>query len=149
MSVSPCSACLGGVAFFQHGAFFLPPRRGAFFQATPSMFRALSLCGATVIFCRVLIKAAALFDFEMRGLVLDKAWLSFYIKPADGYQLPKIMQWLKQTFSVWFNITTWRTGGDAFFQRGAFFAAAPRRGLQATPPAQLVVPVSGAVLGRR
>jgi hypothetical protein len=35
----------------------------------------------------------------MRGLVLDKAWLSFYIKPADGYQLPKIMQWLKQTSS--------------------------------------------------
>jgi hypothetical protein len=47
-----------------------------------------------VIFCRVLIEAKKRFDFELRGLVLDKAWLSFYIKPADGYQLPEIMQWM-------------------------------------------------------
>jgi hypothetical protein len=39
-------------------------------------------------------------------------------------------------------------GGDAFFQRDAFYAAAPWRGLQATPKAQQkVVPVSGAVVG--
>jgi hypothetical protein len=25
---------------------------------------------------------------------LGEAWLSFYIKPADGYQLPEIMQWV-------------------------------------------------------
>jgi hypothetical protein len=39
-------------------------------------------------------------------------------------------------------------GGAASIQSGAFFAAAPWRGLQATPQAQQkVVPVSGAVLG--
>jgi hypothetical protein len=39
-------------------------------------------------------------------------------------------------------------GGDASIQRGAFFAAAPWRGLQATPQAQQkVVTVSGAVVG--
>jgi hypothetical protein len=71
----------------------------------------------TVIFCRVLIEAKKRFDFEMRGLVLSEAWLSFYIKPADGYQLPEIMQWMKQTFSVRFNITTLRIGhvwGDRY-----------------------------------
>jgi hypothetical protein len=71
----------------------------------------------TVIFCRVLIEAKKHFDFEMRGLVLDKAWLSFYIKPANGLELPEIMQWIKQTFSVRFNIVTWRTGhvwGDRY-----------------------------------
>jgi hypothetical protein len=47
-----------------------------------------------VIFCRVLIEAKKRFDFEIRGLVLSEAWLSFYIKPADGYQLPEIMQWM-------------------------------------------------------
>jgi hypothetical protein len=65
----------------------------------------------------VLIEAKKRFDFELRGLVLSEAWLSFYIKPADGYQLPEIMQWMKQTFSVRFNITTWRIGhvwGDRY-----------------------------------
>jgi hypothetical protein len=77
----------------------------------------LQLWWAKVIFCRVLIEAKKRFDFEMRGLVLDKAWLSFYIKPADGYQLPEIIQWMKQTFSVRFNITTRRIGhvwGDRY-----------------------------------
>jgi hypothetical protein len=105
---------------------------------------------------------------------LRGARLSFYIKPADGFKLPKIMQWIKQTFSVRFNIVTWRTGhvwgdryrseilvgepppgagevdgGDTFLQRGAFFSAAPWRIFQAMPQAQQkVVPVSGTVVGR-
>jgi hypothetical protein len=65
----------------------------------------------------VLLDAKKRFDFEMRGLVLDEAWLSFYIKSADGDQLPEIMQWIKQTFSVRFNTTTWRIGhvwGDRY-----------------------------------
>jgi hypothetical protein len=56
-----------------------------------------------VIFCCVLIEAKKRFDFEMRGLVIGNEWLSFYIKPADGYQLPKILRWMKQpprSFSV-------------------------------------------------
>jgi hypothetical protein len=51
----------------------------------------------SVIFCRVLLDAKERFDFEMRGLALSGALLSFYIKPADGLQLPEIMQWMKQT----------------------------------------------------
>jgi hypothetical protein len=46
--------------------------------------------------------------------------LSFYIKPADGLQLPAIMQWLKQTFAVRFNRCTGRTGhvwGDRYWSQ--------------------------------
>jgi hypothetical protein len=103
--------------------------------------------GAEVIFCRVLIEAKKAFRLRERGLVLSGELLSFYIKPADWYQLPEITRWMKQTFSVRFNIVTWRTGGDASIQSGAFYAAAPWHGIKATPPAQLVVPVSGAVVG--
>jgi hypothetical protein len=46
----------------------------------------------------------------MRGLVLDDEWLTFYIKPADGFALPRIMQWVKQTFSFRFNVRTGRSG---------------------------------------
>jgi hypothetical protein len=28
-----------------------------------------------------------------KGVAL-RPWLSFYIEPADGFELPKIMQWL-------------------------------------------------------
>jgi hypothetical protein len=53
----------------------------------------------------------------MRGLAVGDECLSFYIKPADGLQLPRIMQWVKQTFSVRFNMRTERTGhvwGDRY-----------------------------------
>jgi hypothetical protein len=46
--------------------------------------------------------------------------LSFYIRPADGLQLPAIMQWLKQTFAVCFNRRTERIGhiwGDRYWSR--------------------------------
>jgi hypothetical protein len=49
---------------------------------------------AVGLFCRVLIEAKGRFPFEMRGLVIGNEWLSFYIKPADGYQLPKITRWM-------------------------------------------------------
>jgi hypothetical protein len=42
--------------------------------------------------------------------VFDEEWLSFYIKPENGLQLPKIMQWIKQTFSFRFNVRTGRGG---------------------------------------
>jgi hypothetical protein len=32
--------------------------------------------------------------FEMRGLKIEGSWVSFYIRPKDGFELPKIMQWL-------------------------------------------------------
>jgi hypothetical protein len=46
--------------------------------------------------------------------------LSFYIKPTDGLQLPAIMQWLKQTFTVRFNLSRGRSGhvwGDRYWSR--------------------------------
>jgi hypothetical protein len=65
---------------------------------------------AVVLFYCVLHDAKGRFKFEMRWLVFDVAWLSFYIKPVNGLQLPKIMQWVKQTFSLRFNVWTRRSG---------------------------------------
>jgi hypothetical protein len=75
------------------------------------------LLEAVVLLCRVLIEAKGKFPFEMRGLTIGNKWLSFYIKPADGFQLPEIMQWVKQTFSCRFNVKTGRSGhvwGDRY-----------------------------------
>jgi hypothetical protein len=72
------------------------------------------------IFCRVFGEARKRFAFELRGVRLEEGWLSFYIKPADGLQLPAIMQWLKQTFAVRFNRGAGRTGhvwGDRYWSR--------------------------------
>jgi hypothetical protein len=65
---------------------------------------------AETLFYHVLNDAKRRFKFEMRGLVFDEAWLSFYIKPENGLELPKIMQWLKQSFSLRFNVWTRRSG---------------------------------------
>jgi hypothetical protein len=65
---------------------------------------------AETLFYGVLNAAKRRFKFEMRGLSFDEEWLSFYIKPVDGLQLPKIMQWIKQTFSFHFNVRTGRDG---------------------------------------
>jgi hypothetical protein len=62
------------------------------------------------LLCRVLRDAKRNHSFEMRGLKFEGATLTFYIKPADGKELPKIMQWIKQTFSVRFNVIVGRTG---------------------------------------
>jgi hypothetical protein len=73
---------------------------------------------AVVLLHRVLREAKKRFDFEMRGFRLDGKWLTFYIKPTDGKELPKIMQWIKQTFSVRFNVIVGRTGhvwGDRYW----------------------------------
>jgi hypothetical protein len=43
--------------------------------------------------------------------------VSFYIKPADGLELPEIMQWIKQTYAVRYNVHDGRTGhiwGDRY-----------------------------------
>jgi hypothetical protein len=65
---------------------------------------------AETLFYHVLNDAKRRFKFEMRGLVFDEEWLSFYIKPENGFQLPRIMQWLKQSFSLRFNVWTRRSG---------------------------------------
>jgi hypothetical protein len=75
---------------------------------------------AIAIFCRVFGEAGRRFAFGLRRFALVKERLSFYIRPADGLQLPAIMQWLKQTFSVRFNRCAGRTGhvwGDRYRSR--------------------------------
>jgi REP element-mobilizing transposase RayT len=72
------------------------------------------------IFYQALAEARERFSFEIRGLVLVEERLSFYIKPADGQQLLAIMQWLKQTFSVRFNLRRGRSGhvwGDRYWSQ--------------------------------
>jgi hypothetical protein len=80
---------------------------GTMFNVGEPLFR---LPWAKTLLCRVLLETKTIFGFEILGLKLDGAWLTFYIKPVDGYQLPKIMQYLKQTFSFRFNWTTGRVG---------------------------------------
>jgi hypothetical protein len=75
---------------------------------------------AIAIFCRVFGETRKRFDFKLRGLRVVEERLSFYIRPADGLQLPAIMQWVKQTFAVRFNLCTDRTGhvwGDRYWSR--------------------------------
>jgi hypothetical protein len=75
---------------------------------------------AIEIFCRVFGEARGRFAYEIRGFRLEEERLSFYVKPADGLQLPAIMQWVKQTFAVRFNLRADRTGhvwGDRYWSR--------------------------------
>ncbi|MDR0638863.1 MAG: transposase [Spirochaetaceae bacterium] len=65
---------------------------------------------AKALLHRVLRETKERYGFEMRGLRLEGARLTFSIKPDDGLKLPLIMQWLKQTFSARFNARTGRTG---------------------------------------
>ncbi|MDR0639849.1 MAG: hypothetical protein LBG27_13295 [Spirochaetaceae bacterium] len=65
---------------------------------------------AKALFLGVLRETERRYGFEMRGLRLEGARLTFYIKPDDGLKLPKIMQWMKQTFSARFNVITGRLG---------------------------------------
>jgi hypothetical protein len=73
--------------------------------------------GNVDLFMQVLFEAYVLFGFELRGLKFNGAEVLFYIKPADGLKLPKIMQWIKQTFAVRFDRDHGRTGhiwGDRY-----------------------------------
>jgi hypothetical protein len=68
-------------------------------------------------FERVLNEAREIYVFELRGLRFCGPWVSFYIKPADGFELPVIMQWVKQTYAVRYNVYDGRTGhiwGDRY-----------------------------------
>jgi hypothetical protein len=70
------------------------------------------------LFMQTLFEAREIYDFVLSGLQFSGPQVSFYIKPADGYQLPEIMQWIKQTFAVRFNVADGRTGhiwGDRYW----------------------------------
>jgi hypothetical protein len=80
-----------------------------------SLFR---LPQALSLFAGVLTEAKNRFVFEIRGLHLAGDLLSFYIKPADGFELPWILKWIKQTFAVRYNRLAGRTGhiwGDRYW----------------------------------
>jgi hypothetical protein len=77
-------------------------------------FKALAVFGW--VFC----KSREKYVFEFRHLHLAVDVLTFYIKPADGLQLPAIMKWMKQVFAVKFNKVDGRTGhiwGDRYWSR--------------------------------
>jgi REP element-mobilizing transposase RayT len=72
------------------------------------------------LFARVFHQAKRRFVFEVRGLCLADDWLTFYIKPADGLELPAIMKWLKQVFAQRYNRAEGRIGhiwGDRYGSR--------------------------------
>jgi hypothetical protein len=71
-------------------------------------------------FKRVLDEAHVLYAFVLYGLCFDGPAVSFYIKPADGFQLPEIMQWIKQTYACRYNVYDGRTGhiwGDRYWSK--------------------------------
>jgi hypothetical protein len=80
-----------------------------------SLFR---LRQALALFRRVLYDTGERFVFEMTGLRLEADRLTFYIRPADGLELPDILKWMKQTFAVRYNKLMGRTGhiwGDRYW----------------------------------
>ncbi|MDR2245572.1 MAG: transposase [Treponema sp.] len=73
---------------------------------------------APAIFARVFRETELRFVFEIRGLRLEDDWLTFYIRPEDGLELPAIMKWMKQTFAVRYNRAEGRIGhiwGDRYW----------------------------------
>ncbi|MDR3357037.1 MAG: transposase [Spirochaetaceae bacterium] len=75
---------------------------------------------APALFDRVFRETESRFVFEVRGLSLAGDRLAFYIRPADGFELPDIMKWLKQTFAQRYNRDSGRTGhlwGDRYWSR--------------------------------
>jgi REP element-mobilizing transposase RayT len=58
---------------------------------------------ALALFDQVFRAAELRFVFNLRALRLEDDWLTFYIKPEDGMELPAIMKWIKQTFAQRYN----------------------------------------------
>jgi REP element-mobilizing transposase RayT len=75
---------------------------------------------ALTIFTRVFQETMLRFVFKIRGLRLEDDWLTFYIKPEDGLELPDIMKWMKQVFAQRYNAAAGRIGhiwGDRYWSR--------------------------------
>jgi REP element-mobilizing transposase RayT len=75
---------------------------------------------AVELFNLTLLEMGERFPCEVRYLVIQADSVSFYIKPADGLQLPEIMQWLKQTFAVRYNVMKGLDGhlwGDRYWSK--------------------------------
>jgi hypothetical protein len=70
------------------------------------------------LFRQGLYEVRQIYGFELSGLRFSGPQVSFYIKPGDGFQLPEILQWVKQTFAMRFNVLDGRTGhiwGDRYW----------------------------------
>ncbi|MDR3357189.1 MAG: transposase [Spirochaetaceae bacterium] len=120
---------------------------------------------APALFDRVFRETARRFVFAVRGLSLAGDRLAFYIKPADGFELPAIMKWLKQTFAIRYNRDNGRTGhlwGDRYWSRilkgeppdggeaGEAAGAPPARGVRPHRGKRLAVrAAAGSPAGRR
>jgi REP element-mobilizing transposase RayT len=75
---------------------------------------------AVDLFNRVLREAGERFAIEVRHLVIQADRVSFYIKPADGFMLPVVMQWIKQTFACRYNALKrldGHTWGDRYWSK--------------------------------
>jgi REP element-mobilizing transposase RayT len=75
---------------------------------------------ALALFSKVFRETGLRFVFEVRGLRLEDDWLTFYIKPENGLELPEIMKWMKQVFAQRYNAMTGRIGhiwGDRYWSR--------------------------------
>jgi REP element-mobilizing transposase RayT len=75
---------------------------------------------AVDLFNRTLRETGEHFPCEVRCLAIGPDRVSFYIKPADGLMLPFIMQWLKQTFAVRYNVMKHLDGhvwGDRYWSK--------------------------------
>jgi REP element-mobilizing transposase RayT len=75
---------------------------------------------AVDLFNRVLREAGERFAIEVRHIVIYADRVSFYIKPADGFMLPVIMQWIKQTFACRYNALKrldGHTWGDRYWSK--------------------------------
>jgi hypothetical protein len=53
---------------------------------------------ALELFNQVFRAAELRFVFNLRSLRLEDDWLTFYIKPEDGMELPAIMKWILYYF---------------------------------------------------
>jgi hypothetical protein len=75
---------------------------------------------AVDLFNRVLREAGERFAIEVRHIVIHADRVSFYIKPADGFMLPVVMQWIKQTFACRYNAMKCLDGhtwGDRYWSK--------------------------------
>jgi REP element-mobilizing transposase RayT len=75
---------------------------------------------AVDLFNRVLREAGERFAIEVRRIVIQADRVSFYIKPADGFMLPIVMQWIKQTFACRYNAMKrldGHTWGDRYWSK--------------------------------
>ncbi|MDR1095774.1 MAG: transposase [Spirochaetaceae bacterium] len=100
-------------------------------------------------FEQVLNEARELRAFALYGLRFSGPTVSFFIKPGDGCQLPEIMQWIKQSYSVRYNVYDGRTGhiwGDRYW---SVIVEGPPEDAKEYVFAPVVWPVSRRVRRRR